>query len=326
MLNVTRDDDLNSLVCEGIEILGMDLSKVTIKDPPSTEPLLESYEFVHYDYPPESKTTFKEAMNIICQIILQNFPGLIKKLSVSEVKSADSSNSIIKDIQAIFDGQPLVDVKYFEVEKNESKLKYNVIIASESSLPESNGTSVTDFLTEDGFIIYLGSCSKPSNLELITKFSTDTCNICLFRPPFIINERQCAILRVDSEDFTWIKELIARYNKKYYKRIFILAETAKFNGILGLINCLKCEQNDLKFVAFLLEEIPETFLTDQFYSKQIRKNLVCNILKNRSWGTYIHKPCNLVTKTSTINATLNMLNVREFATLQWLQTPLSFLR
>lgn len=320
---------MNILSCEGIELVGMELSKVTTKDSVLIDPLLETYEFVDYNKTSKERVSLSEAIGIILQIVLQNIPGLVRKISVCEIKSVNTNQMIIiKEIKSTLSKQPLVKPTYCELAINQFGSEYDIILLDEMTLIEINIKKTSDMLSENGFIIYSGS-QKPieaSNLELISNFRTESTDLFLLRPTFNISKNEFVLIRADLNNFSWIKDFLLSFDRKKYKKVYICGEVEKYCGILGLINCLKCEVSDLKFGVFMLDKISRSFLSNFHDNKQIRKNLIYNLHKQNTWGTYIHKPFNTNEKKIVSNATVSMTNFRELCSLRWLETPTTFLR
>lgn len=325
VLNVARNGALNTTNCKGIEIVGMEFAKATIRDPPTAIPLLESYEFITYDEHPDSKLHLNDAFNAICQIILQNISGMVKKPLICEIKSASAKSNLTESIKTIFDEQPLVDATYFEVENFEIDSKFDIILINELYLSGVTSSQITKLITAEGFIVYQGPYTKiiSLKLELISRFLSESGEMSLLRPVVVTDEQNVRVFNVNEKDFNWIQDLVG---SKEYKKVYLLAELNKCHGVMGLINCLRSEETDTIFQAFLMDKFTEDTLFQMKCKNQIRKNLVCNILQNNSWGTYIHKYFTTTQTKEVTDATVCMANVREFSSLQWLETPKSFLR
>lgn len=310
----------------------MELSKATIKCLPEADPLLETYEFISYENVPVQKFSKPDALNSICQIILQNIPGVIRCPSICQFKATVTNEDLIDDIKIILNEQPLVDAVYFEMTNFEIISEYDIILLNETNFLTLNGTNITKYLAKEGFVIYKGSYSKIEqlNLELISNFSTENFDLYLLRKSDNVSDddENSSVFLLQNDDFSWITNLMLQWKAKNYKKIYLLAENVKYNGFMGLINCLRCEKGDIKIQAFLMDEITDSvhLFSNPIYKDQIKKNLICSIFQNKSWGTYIHKSLNSTEKSDVIHATVNMTSVREYSSLRWYETPPSFLR
>lgn len=305
-------------------MVGLEFSKVTFREQQNEDNLLETYEFINYEYSAETMT-LENIFRTICQIIVQNCFQLFKKLNICEIQDSVSFISAIKNI---LENEPLVEVTYTSIKTELIKQRYDVLILTDKQLSVLNKHALTDLLTEEGFIIYHGSLPNMDTalLEVITTFNSTIGDISLLRPMHDFMDKPI-IINVETTNFKWVNELKINMEKQDNRTIYLLAKNEQLTGILGLTNCLMRKECNVKFRTVLLDSYCDTFAIDSsFYRKQLSKNLVFNILKDNKWGTYIYKPIKLVPFKEVENASVYMSTAREFSTLKWMETPLAFQR
>lgn len=114
------------------------------------------------------------------------------------------------------------------------------------------------------------------------------------------------------------------------KKIILFAQGEDTNGIIGLVNCVIKEPggNSVKSVFIQDPVAPKFSVTDPFYSVQLKKGLVSNVLKsNGVWGSMRHlKLENQQDKPSlqVEHAYINALTRGDLSSLKWIEGPLSY--
>lgn len=323
VIEVTRNPELNITSCDGIEIIGMECSKITVTNKQTENILLESYEFIEYGES-ERKYSINTALRIICQIVLQNYSDVVRKLSLCVV--GKWKTKLVTEVENILENQPLVEA--FFCDSNYKKLngKHDVIFISESGFPPKNGKTITDYLTEQGFIIYEGPNIdfEKMNLTLVKKIDVETGSLYLLRPIYDISN-ESVVIHVSTKDFSWIEKLKINIRANIYRSIHLVADNREISGILGLVNCLAREKCGVNFKAISIENNDSASLHNECET-QLRRNLVSNILKKGYWGTYVHLLFAEDDVKETENASVNMFTARDFSTLRWIETPINFLR
>lgn len=326
VLDIVRDRELNNLSCNGIEIVGVEYNKLTFKEQQNQESLLETYQFISYE--DREKTSLSNALNIICQLILQNLPGPEKKPSICEVKDIENESFLTTEFRKILDEQPFIDAVYVESDLRNIKDKHDVILWRKCDLLQLSGYDVTALLREGGFVVFVGSENDfgKNTLEQIMEFVTDYGPIHLLRQVYDLPS-DYSISKISSSNYCWVTELTKMSQQEKCKVIYLLAQNNDMSGIVGLVKCLVSEASNVEFKAISIGNYNGCFtLENKFFRNQLRKNLVLNILKGNKWGTYIHKRLCNVQKSIVKNASVQMSIPREFSTLNWVATPLEFQR
>ncbi|KAG5683715.1 hypothetical protein PVAND_012980 [Polypedilum vanderplanki] len=109
-------------------------------------------------------------------------------------------------------------------------------------------------------------------------------------------ELNAKIFEISSNIEYWIEDLKQELqkmtdesNEKKYDSIILHSNNSKEDsGILGFFNCLRLEHPGINFKCFMIddESAPNFDIENEFYKKQLSKNLVINIFKNGQWGCY----------------------------------------
>ena len=132
----------------------------------------------------------------------------------------------------------------------------------------------------------------------------------------------CAVIDITHclNQFTWITQL-QDYIKSGQK-VVLFAQGQLINGILGLVNCLRREPNGSRISAFfMLDEAPKFDVLDEFYRRQLRKNLAINVWKDSRWGSYRHL---LLEEQPTVRKEHMFVNVTvkgDLSSLRWIEGP-----
>lgn len=152
----------------------------------------------------------------------------------------------------------------------------------------------------------------------------------LLRPTVDIESRNKQILLVTEKNFTWLEDLkdalaTAEAENRY---VYIVCQGEELFGALGFINCIKNE-NGGKFarLIFIQDKNVEKFsLTNPLYVNQLAKDLIVNVYKQGTWGTFRHLQLECQTDVPTLqveHAYVNALTKGDLSSLNWIEGPLS---
>lgn len=301
---------------EGIAIFGHEIVNVFMKPRYHLLPNLETQEFIYYQNNLEKTYTISNAMSITLQIILQNRPDLMGKLEISEIvnKTTEKNSSLFNN--ANLKHSFCFGIVYRLVHSNQLSEKCDILILNESNLVELNGTQITDYLNKNGFFIYNGLFSKivKNNLEVIFQCHTEIGEIILLRPQRVVKNYTAMEFQID--DLTWLDEVRSSRDKN----ILLFSYNQEISGILGLTQCLLKENNNIRSLRIDDEET-RFDLNEEFYKKQLRKDLTINVLKNRKWGTYLHLPMEYIESRAVSQASVSIKTVGDLSSLIWQEVP-----
>lgn len=305
VLEVKMSRDLNTVVCGGIEVIGMSVNSVARRKPPGTE-VVETYRFVPYNCD-LSALDKQEAINVFIQIGQEN---LCKhKIKVVEIDSGTEPlmplfDECIANTPLITAELSLLSQKTYEKLDNiavsdaelETMTNCNYIIASGAAKSEEFMKQIAASLADDAFVIFREALSFLWNdsraidgFQLISLIKTDDEKLTLWRKMPKSEKNGKTIVKMSSKDphFTWIEPLQEALRRD--GSVFIVEEEP-YSGIIGLVKCIRREPGGEKLCCVRIDDSKAApFSADNpLYFDQLEQNLVINILQNGKWGTYRH--------------------------------------
>lgn len=283
----------------GIEIQAFKANAVERRKPPG-EPVLERYRFVPYF--PKEKYELVDAMRIIVQLELEMSLNLKIKAVEVETQNKDSLLSILQDC--------LVDLPLITSEL--ILLKNDASVTDEGQVVEginienstlSNHKDCTFVISSN--VELLGqakeACAKNGlvilrnqeyvledpSLNVVSTLTTNCGQTLIIlklkevKPdPTVIN------VSLNDQEYSWLENL-----KKSYAigPLCLLSQGEPFNGIVGLVNCLRKEP-EINAVCFFIDDknAPIFDLKNPFYRTQFGYGLPMNVYRNGEWGSYKH--------------------------------------
>lgn len=98
--------------------------------------------------------------------------------------------------------------------------------------------------------------------------------------------------------------------------------------MIGFMNCIRQEDGGAKasYVFIQDKNLPKFNLNDKFYTHQLSKHLVANVLKGGQWGSYRHLQLDLQNEESlqVEHANINVLYRGDLSSLRWIESSLSY--
>lgn len=320
--------EVSSARSAGIAMFGIEYIKITNKHKPKAVLFLETQEFIYYQGNPVQKFPINTAFCIALQIVLQNCSGIIRRLRMCELVPKEFFDNPDADQtrKTLGEHHVLSDIEYFHMEPHQLESKFDTIIVLQSIIPILKDFKVTDYLTEEGFVLYIGSYAdiKPWNLEIIFETTTDTPdNVYLLRPKYEFPNNYAAI-QVRNDQFDWVEELKQQLDTKAHKSVVMYSQKEEHSGIVGLLNCVLKEAPQTR--AILIEDDTEsnkiTFdINNNFIREQLNKNLALNIVRNGRWGTLVYYPFVHEDKKEVADAGFKIKTTGDLTTLSWEELP-----
>lgn len=192
--------------------------------------------------------------------------------------------------------------------------KYDLILLADSV--ESNDLSLVEYLEEDGFVIFGGVCSQSSKmpLEIIFSSKTESSELYLFKKCVKIHY-DTILVNVSNTNFNWIDELKVYIRDEQPKTVYLVSQNDEISGVMGLTNCLNREPTNCKFRFLMITK--EISVNDELCTKQMRKGLAFNVLRDGNWGTYVYVPMEKIGKKIVSDAAVNIGTVGNLTSLEW---------
>ena len=95
------------------------------------------------------------------------------------------------------------------------------------------------------------------------------------------------------------------------------------------MNCIRQEPGGLNvhYVFIQDKNAPRFSLSNKFYSEQLEKQMMANVLKGEQWGSYRHLRLDVQNDVSSLqveHAYVNTLIRGDLSSLRWIEGPLSY--
>lgn len=122
-------------------------------------------------------------------------------------------------------------------------------------------------------------------------------SVFICRPPVEVDENPICIDVSDCEQFSWLGNLQENLKKieRPEERIWLITPKPDPNGVLGLIKCLKNEENGNKVRCLMNGDLTGQSLPPEYmpggisFKKLVKRDLLLNIYRNQTIGCTTHK-------------------------------------
>ncbi|KAI1292133.1 Fatty acid synthase [Halotydeus destructor] len=172
--------------------------------------------------------------------------------------------------------------------------------------------------------------TKAQKLGLIVvsrKSDSLTASTVLLRKPIEKPVSSQAIINVSGNNFKWVEDVktaITDYQAKAVgENVWLVAQEAQINGILGLVTCLRTEPGGNKIRCIYNREKPEAVnFKSAPYSDFLKADLVQNIIQDGVLGSFRHINLGEVEEDGVVeteHAYLNVLTRGDLSTLKWVE-------
>lgn len=310
---------MNVIKSGGVEIAGLDSSKVARRKHIQNDPVLETYEFVPYETSASDDSNLGTWLSAAVQIILQNVQGFLKTVKICTVSGSDSK--LIDDIKQILDAQPMVETQYVKYDESDTKT-VDAVVLTEPLEKDVDVNGIVKRLNETGMILYQGDISKLTleDVNVVYKATFGKTGIHLLRPNREFPSKH-SVVYVKNSDFGWldkVKNLVQTHSKEV---VFLVSQSEDTSGLVGLVKCLLTEPVGPQFKCVLIKdkEAAAFSLGDDFYRGQLGRGLTFNVLREGKWGTFAHLPLRPIERKEVEDAAVSVLTVGDLSTLSWVQ-------
>ncbi|CRK93737.1 CLUMA_CG007265, isoform A [Clunio marinus] len=279
-----------------------------------------------------------EASNaIFIQDVIESEPTLASDVAIVTTEKSENYSQFVGDsgVRVI-----MKDATKDAVEQNcHLAVAYDLLTVNNGSTILKN---LKDSIKEDAFIlleetlsIYEQNMQSTKNifndlqLIVVSEQVVDNRVFVLLRSAVDMNDREMQVVFVTEQNFKWVEELKeALIDSETGKFTYIVCQGEENFGAVGLMNCIKNEAGGkLARMIFIQDKNIEKFnFTSSFFTQQLKKDLIQNVYKNGTWGTFRHlKLDNVVGATLPVeHAYVNALTKGDLASLKWIEGPLSF--
>ena len=139
------------------------------------------------------------------------------------------------------------------------------------------------------------------------------------------------IIQITEKNFSWLEGVKAALKKSETEgdKILLVCQGEELLGLIGLMTCIRRESGGMnaRYVFIQDKNAPKFALSAQFYSEQLDKQLMANVLKGGSWGSYRHLRLDQQNDVSSLqveHAYINALVRGDLSSLRWIEGPLSY--
>ncbi|CAG5047033.1 unnamed protein product [Parnassius apollo] len=341
-IDVRFDRDMNITRSGGVDLTGLQMTPVLKKPSTVGAPILESYKFV----PNFGRhiLQLQEAINVHTQLIHENVQTFkIKCVEiVDEEYSKRKYTPIIEVVANCLDTQPLLQSELIIISNESIELSPRVKIEKKKEAADNatlcvganliQRTEVLDqyatMLKGKGFIlsreaVFPDVNTNLYNYNIVSAYEINTEVLVLIRPKFNISIGKCIRIEMEDENYSWIDKVKECIDSN--EKVVLYSQSEIYNGILGLVNCLRREAGGDLIQSYLIadDSTPDFNPNIEFYKKQLSNDLAMNVLKNGQWGTYRHVPLIGLEKTYPVpHAYVNVQNIGDLSSLRWFEGPL----
>lgn len=277
--------------------------------------------------------------NILAQLVqhlIESEPTLVTDVAIITNHSAETY------VQALGDSGIRVvskDALNGPVEQNcHIIVSYDVISQMTANVLLKN---MRDSIRDDGFILLeenvvgfdITKADKlfaSLNLAVVSVQRKPNKFYYLLRPIVDFEARNKQIVFVTETNYKWVEELktalaTAEESNRY---VYIVSQGEELFGALGFINCIKNEAGG-KFARMIYvqdKNVEKFSFTSKFFVDQLKKDLLTNVYKQGTWGSFRHLKLEFEADTPTLqveHAYVNALTKGDLSSLHWIEGPLS---
>ncbi|KAB0795973.1 hypothetical protein PPYR_10034 [Photinus pyralis] len=362
-MTVNMHREIGIIKSGGIELRGMKASLAPRRQQSQAYPKLEKYEFTPYDNVISMEDFAKgqhQALSVMVHTVLENSGAL--KLKVMEVAQDRSVENILAThVKNIIESEPMLSVDYTvvtqthidttEFDNNEIKVvqkdvmagafdqNVHLIVLADVVLHKKTELimNAMNTLKAGGFIL-TEEPKQAVDTKLITSLGLDVVSTQTAGTKTYVLMRKiteipadASVLTITETNFAWVEPLKDAMKKSETDnmKIYLVCQGEELTGLVGMVNCLKQEPGGAHVRAcFIQDKNAETFsLTSAFYKKQLQKDLIHNVLKNKTWGSYRHMLLDQHNNSATLHvehAYVNTLTRGDLASLKWIEGPLTY--
>ncbi|CAL1277493.1 unnamed protein product [Larinioides sclopetarius] len=134
---------------------------------------------------------------------------------------------------------------------------------------------------------------QEESLVILCKISDPFGNsVYLLRPPSLVAPQK--VLQITEDNYSWVERVKDELYKKDSGMVWLVSEDSPTNGIIGMVNCLKQEPGGERIRSVFIcqkkqeNNFPSFSLENPFYNHLVTKNLIMNVWRNESWGSFRH--------------------------------------
>lgn len=283
----------------------------------------------------ESRTTSDSLAQII-QTIIGNEPSLISDMTIITRQSLEPYVEAADGCCIRVDSKDL-SLELIELNAYHLVIAYDVVERSNATVILTN---LNASIRKDGFILLeeniVGYDEAKANQLFASLNLMVVCVQCstakryiLLRRMVDLGTRNKTIVLITEKNFGWLEQLQSALStaEKEKRYVYVVGQGEECLGAVGLMKCIRNEMGG-KFarLVFVPDANVEQFsFTSELYANQLKADLISNVYKNGSWGTYRHLKLDESDgngwRASTRHMHLDVSKCGDQSTLSWIQSP-----
>ncbi|XP_029176907.1 fatty acid synthase-like [Nylanderia fulva] len=342
----------------GIEVRGIKPS-APIRQQVQVRPKYESYDYVSYENPHNFilKDPIKgktHALSVLLQTVYENV--MTSRIKIVEVVGNRAAEDLLMPlVHDILYSEPFCNVdlqiainsvQNYAKHFNQVNVKINTVTWNEASLSQNvhliiaadiqSCTYLTNLAAalKSGCFILLEVIAeqfdfetrlKEENLVLVGKqFGSSGKSYVLLRKQN--KKREPIVISITGKHLSWLdnaKQVFKKFDSENQEILFVSQDKDPL-GLIGLMNCIRRENTNVRYVFIQDDNAPKFDLSTQFYVEQLDKGLIANVLKGGQWGSYRHFHFDCSGKIQVEHAYVNTLTKGDLSSLEWIQSPITY--
>ncbi|XP_029178050.1 fatty acid synthase-like [Nylanderia fulva] len=342
----------------GIEVRGIKPT-APIRQQVQVRPKYESYDYVSYENPHNFilKDPIKgktHALTVLLQTVCENV--MTSRIKIVEVVGNRAAEDLLMPlVHDILYSEPFCNVdlqiainsaKNYAKHFNRVNVKINTVTWNEASLSQNvhliiaaniqsftHLTNLAAVLKSGCFILLEVTAErfdfetrlKEENLVLVGKqIGSSGKSYVLLRKRN--KKRESIVISITGKHFSWLdnaKQVFKKFDSENQEILFVSQDKDSL-GLIGLMNCIRRETTNVRYVFIHDDNAPKFDLSTQFYVEQLDKGLIANVLKGGQWGSYRHFQLDCSGKIQVEHAYVNTLTKGDLSSLEWIQSPITY--
>ncbi|CAH0713521.1 unnamed protein product, partial [Brenthis ino] len=322
----------------GVEVRGLHATPISRRIPLGV-PVLEKNVFIPNFG--KSKMKMEDILRADIQLILENIQTYkVKSIEiVDEEYKKHNLEPIMEKVADVLGDLPLVQADLTVYTEEPLEMPSNIVVETKKLVGEANtiifvGANLLQRpeVLKQGLLALRDKCFiisreiEPINtkdysdkFDIVSIQDTGFEYIVLFRKR--VGAKPAKFIKIVTADqtYAWVDKV--KEELKAGQKLVIYSQNEPFNGLLGLINCLRREPGGEIVHGMLISDAsaPEFNPDLEFYEDQLDKDLAINVYQDGNWGTYRHLLLGDLETIVAHHAFVNTLTIGDLSTLRWLE-------
>lgn len=357
--------DIGIIKCAGVELRGMKASLAPRRQQAQSAPKLEKYIYVPYENNQLLTEDFEKArvqsLTVLLQTLIENSAGALK-LKVTEITDDKPAESLLASIIVkIIESEPMLSVEYTTVTNGPIDVYTTALESIGVKVVQKDVTTTVvdqnvhlivarDLISQKMFNVLENAANSlkaggmilleemdgqtdlntihKAGFELVGKQTAGPKMYLLLRKPIEIPS-DSIVFNISETTYDWVEPLkdALKQSETNGTKIYLVCQNEELTGMMGLTTCIIREPGGMNVnTVFIQDSKSEKFsLTSSMFANQLKKDLIFNVLKNGTWGTYRHITLDNSVDSGKLqveHAYINALTRGDLSSFRWIEGPL----